>query len=154
MFTGLLPSEHGAHFQRMGYRLAHATAAELLSRVGYRTELITRNPILDGSIAGLTRGFESNTAIFSSRHGLNPLSLMLTLSKPRFRRQILSSGFFSAAQRNSRAFVGRFARATVPADRETLAYVLARMEQHSRDKRPYFLFSNLFDVHAPYPPSE
>lgn len=154
MFTGLLPSEHGAHFQSMRYAGDHPTAAELLARAGYHTEVITRNSIFDGGIPGITRGFQTNTIALSSRHGLNPLSLMLALSKPRFRRQIMSSGFFSSAQRSNRQFVSRFARATVPADREALAHLLARMERLRHQGTPFFLFCNLYDVHAPYPPVE
>jgi len=154
MFTGLLPSQHRAHFQTMQYAASQPTAAELLARAGYRTEVITRNSIFDGAVPGVTRGFHRNATILSPRRGLNPLSVMLALSKPRFRRQILSSGFFSAGQRMSREFVGRFARATVPADREALAHLLARMEQLDRQRAPFFLFCNLYDVHVPYAPVE
>jgi len=154
MFTGLLPSQHGAHFQSMQYSRGRPTIAEVLTRAGYRTEVVTRNSIFDGQIAGITRGFQRNTTVLASGHGLNPLSLMLAFSKPRFRRQIMSSGFFNAAQRANRAFVGRFARATVPADRQALAHVLARMERLRRRREPFFLFCNLYDVHAPYAPVE
>jgi len=154
IFTGLLPSEHGAHFQTMQYANAAPTIAELLADAGYHTEVITRNSIFDGGIPGITRGFRRATTVLSSRSGVNPLSVMLALSKPRFRRQIMSSGFFSAAQRANREFVTRFARATVPADRDALAVVLQRMEVFRRERRPYFLFCNLYDVHAPYPPAE
>ncbi len=154
MFTGLLPSEHGAHFQTMGYAGRQPTAAEILSSAGYHTEIVTRNPVFDGSMPGITRGFRANTAPFASRSGLNPLSLMLAMSKPRFRRQILTSGFFHPLQRKSRAFVRSFARATVPADREALDYLLGAMQRRRAEKIPFFFFCNLFDVHAPYPPTE
>jgi hypothetical protein len=85
--------------------------------------------------------------------GLNPLSLMLALSKPRFRRQIRTTGFFHPLQRANRRFVADFAHATLPADEHALAYVLARMEAGRARGVPYFVFCNLYDVHAPYPPS-
>ena len=129
------------------------TVAEILSAAGYHTEVITRNSIFDGSIPGITRGFRENTRVFSSCSGLNPLSLMLAMSKPRFRRQILSTGFFHPRQRESRAFVTAFARATVPADREALAHVLAVITRCHAQRQPYFVFCNLYDVHAPYPPA-
>ena len=153
MFTGALPSEHGAHFQSMGYAGAAPTAAEILSAAGYHTEVVTRNSIFDGSLPGITRGFRRNTRVFAARSGLNPLSVMLAMSKPRFRRQILTSGFFHARQRESRAFVTAFARATVPADREALAHVLEVMTRCRAQRTPYFVFCNLYDVHAPYPPA-
>lgn len=150
MFTGLLPSEHQAHFQNMQYAGKQATIAELLSRAGYYTELVTRNSIFDGSIPGINRGFQKNTRVAASRSGLNPLSLLLALSKPRFRRQIRRSGFFNAAQRINRDFVGEFAQATIPADVQALKHVANTMRTC---KQPYFIFANLYDVHAPYAPS-
>ncbi len=153
MFTGLLPSEHGAHFQTMAYRGQTRTIAEILSDRGYHTEVATRNSVFDGSLPGVTRGFRVNTRVLSPLHGLNPLALALALSKPRFRRQIMSSGFFSALQRKNRDFVTEFARSTVPADDRLLNYALAAMEGWRRAGTRYFLFCNLYDVHAPYPPS-
>lgn len=154
IFTGLLPSEHNAHFQTMAYGGIQPTAAELLRSAGYKTEILTRNSIFDGSIPGVTRGFERNSVIVSDLRGLNPLSVFLAISKPRFRRQILTTGFFHPKQRASRRFVTRFARATVPADRQLLDAALERMSLYRAKSTPYFLVCNLYDVHAPYPPSE
>jgi len=52
MFTGLLPSEHGAHFQTMAYQRPQPTLAELAARAGRHTEVITRNSILGGTHIG------------------------------------------------------------------------------------------------------
>jgi arylsulfatase A-like enzyme len=155
MFTGLLPSEHGANFQHMAYTGSAPTIAELLTAAGRDTELMTRNPVLDGSVPGTTRGFRRHSIVLSPHsEGLNLLSLMLAVSKPRFRRQIRSSGFFHAGQRESREFVRRFARTTVPADGELLERLLARMRESRDAKRPFFYVANLYDVHAPYPPRD
>lgn len=154
MFTGLLPSEHGAHFHSMAYTGQAPTIAELLAAEGFRTEIVTRNSIFDGSMPGVTRGFQANTLVLSPRSsGLNPLSVVLALSKPRFKRQILTTGFFHARQRQSLRFLTTFARAMVPADREALARVLTRMAECRQRQQPYFVFCNLYDVHAPYSPS-
>lgn len=154
MFTGLLPSEHGAHFQTMAYTGGAPTIAEILSAEGFHTEIVTRNSIFDGSLPGVTRGFEQNTLVLSQRSsGLNPLSLILAASKPRFRRQILTSGFFHPRQQESLRFLTTFARATVPADADALAHVRNRMATWRTRQRPFFLFCNLYDVHAPYPPA-
>src|SRR5215813_2365467 len=100
MFTGLLPSQHGAHFQTMAYVGHSPTIAELLAAEGFYTEVLTRNSIFDGTLPGVTRGFQKNTLVLSERSsGLNPLSFLLALSKPRFKRQILTSGFFHPRQR-------------------------------------------------------
>lgn len=154
MFTGLLPSAHGAHFQTMAYTAAAPTIAEILSAEGFHTEVVTRNSIFDGSLPGVTRGFQENTLVLSQRSsGINPLSLILAASKPRFRRQILTSGFFHPRQQESLRFLTTFARATVPADAEALAHVRDRMATHRTRQQPFFVFCNLYDVHAPYPPS-
>ena len=153
LFTGQQPAEHAAHFQSMAYQRSSPTVAESLSRRGYTTEVVTRNSIFDGSIPGITRGFQRNTCLPSTRPRLDPLVLFLSLTKPRFRRQIFRSGFFSPRQRQSRAFVGIFARAMLPADERTLSYALDRMVEGRRTQRPYFLFLNLYDVHAPYAPA-
>ena len=152
MFTGLLPSEHGAHFQTMGYAGAAPTIAEILSGIGFDTEVVTRNSIFDGTMPGILRGFRKRTPVFSDRSPWSPLSLMLAASKPRFRRQIRTTGFFHPGQRTNRQFVKEFARSVLPADHLALDYVLERMKEHRRRGQAFFLFSNLYDVHAPYPP--
>jgi membrane-anchored protein YejM (alkaline phosphatase superfamily) len=153
MFTGLLPSEHGAHFQTMGYTRAAPTIAELLARAGYETEIVTRNFIFDGTIAGITRGFHRNIRPLSTTTPINPFALFLAIAKPRFRRHIRETGFFHPFQKNNRRFLATFARSLLPADRRALEYVADFMLRKRREGRPYFLFCNLYDVHAPYPPT-
>ena len=153
MFTGLLPSQHGAHFQSMGYTRPAPTIAELLAAAGHHTEVVTRNCIFDGSLPGITRGFQHNTCVLSDHRPWHPMPLLLAMSKPRFRRQIRTSGFFHPLQRQSRRFASTFARSVLPADRPALHYALERMAELRRRGRPYFFFCNLFDVHAPYPPA-
>ncbi len=154
MFTGLLPSSHGAHFQTMGYGGSAPTIAEILRSERFHTEVITRNSVFDGTLPGVTRGFQHNTLALAEVSGLNLMSAILAVSKPRFRRQINTSGFFHPLQRESREFLRTFARATVPADRLALREVLSRVRGLRRKRTPFFLFANLYDVHAPYPPTE
>lgn len=154
MFTGLLPSEHRAHFQTMAYAGRAPTLAELLSAAGYHTEIVTRNSIFDGTIPGITRGFAANTHLLAgASRRIDPLSLFVTLAKPRVRRLIRTSGFFGSLQRNNRSFVTTLARMGIPADRLVLDHTLERMAHHRRRRQPYFFFLNLYDVHAPYCPS-
>jgi arylsulfatase A-like enzyme len=154
MFTGLLPSQHRAHFQHLGYEEPAPTLAERLARAGYHTEVVTRNSVLDGTLPGATRGFAQHVRHLSPRgNASNPMGLFLALSKPRFRRQIRESGFFHALQRDNRAFAMTFARATLPADGLSLGYLLERMDELRKADRRWLLFCNLYDVHAPYAPS-
>lgn len=154
MFTGLLPSQHGAHFHTMAYTNTAPTLAELLSAAGIDTEVVTRNFVFDGTIPGVVRGFRRHTQLLSPTGSLNPFALLLAFAKPRFRRHIRSTGFFHPLHRDNRAFLSTFARAMMPADRLSLDYALERMTSHRRAGTKYFLFANLYDVHAPYPPTE
>jgi hypothetical protein len=154
MFTGLLPSEHGAHFQSMAYRAPAPTIAELLAAAGYHTEIITRNSLFDGTVPGATRGFRVNTRVLADLGwGASPFALMLALFKPRVRRLIETSGFFSLLQKQRRDFLVTLARLGLPADPPLIERALEAMTRHRRSGTPYFLFLNLYDVHAPYCPS-
>jgi len=153
MFTGLLPSEHGGHFQRLAYQGARPTLAELLARGGYHTEVVTRNSLFDGTLPGVTRGFAANTQVLADVERARGLGLLVALSKPRIRRLLRDSGFFHAMQRQNRSFIATLARMIVPADQRALETALARMETRRRARQPYFLFLNLYDVHAPYAPT-
>ena len=155
LFTGRLPSEHGAHFQSMAYTGAAPTLAEILAERGYATEAITRNSIFDGTLPGVLRGFQRLTRPLAPLDtGSLPFLLLLALAKPRVRRLIRDSGFFHAAQKESREFLTTLARMGLPADRLALGCALERMAEQRRQGRPYFLFLNLYDVHAPYCPTE
>ena len=153
MFTGLLPSDHGAHFRTMAYRGSAPTVAEILGRRGYTTELVTRNSIFDGSLPGVTRGFQVATRpLATMRSALHPLAMLLTLNKPRVRRLIRESGFFNTFQRENRESLNTLARMIIPADRLALDHTLERLVEHRHRRTRHFTFVNLYDVHAPYPP--
>jgi arylsulfatase A-like enzyme len=155
MFTGLLPSEHGAHFQTMAYAGSRPTIAELARAEGYETEVATRNSLFDGSVPGATRGFDTITQL------LRPLPLrgrlfhfLLALARPRVRRMLRESGFFTRFQRSRRDFVETVARMGLPNDRAVLEHAATRLREADRRGRPCFLFLNCYDVHAPYCPNE
>jgi len=154
MFTGLLPSEHGAHFQTMAYSDRAPTLAEILAAAGCQTEVVTRNSLFDGTIPGATRGFLANTRCLAPASGrIDALPLVVAFAKPRVRRLIRRSGFFGTLQRENRNFVRTLARMGIPADRLVLDHALQRMADQRRRGQRYFLFLNLYDVHAPYSPS-
>jgi len=154
MFTGLLPSEHGAHFQSMAYRNSNPTVAQILREQGMHTEVISRNPIFDGSVPGITRGFGFNSRIYADVSPWDPAALLLVFTKPRLRQQIRDTGFFSPQQQvDTLQFLHQFATSMFPADAQALECVLSRMQECRHRGKNYFVFSNLFDVHAPYCPS-
>lgn len=152
IFTGLLPSEHAAHFQTMEYSRPAPTIAELLGTLGYQTEIVTRNFIFDGMIPGAIRGFQHSTAPLAEHSRVHPFALLMAIAKPRFRRHVQRTGFFHPFHRSNREFLRRFAATLVPADDLALGYLLNRMGDLRSARRPYFLFCNLYDVHAPYAP--
>lgn len=153
MFTGLLPSEHGAHFQSMALRHSLPTVAELLTANGYHTELVTRNFVFDGTIPGAVRGFQHRSRPLAPASRLHPVAAFLALAKPRVRRHIQRTGFFHPLHPDQRGFVRTFARSLMPADGLALTRVLQVMAEQRRARRPYFIFCNLYDVHAPYAPA-
>jgi arylsulfatase A-like enzyme len=137
----------------MAYRARSPTAAELFTDAGHHTEVLTRNSLFDGTIPGATRGFAYLTRVLAELKGLpDPLSLLLAVSKPRVRRLSESSGFFHTLQRDDGRFLMTLARMIVPADAPLLERTLDVMANQRRAGRPYFLFVNCYDVHAPYAP--
>lgn len=155
MFTGLLPSAHGAHFQHMGYAGTAPTIAEILAAAGYHTEVVTRNFMFDGTMPGVTRGFQVNTQLLSDLRPWHPFHWILALTKPRSRRLVRTTGFFHPRHRESREFLARYSRALLPADELSLGHLASRMRElrRRRSPTPFFLFCNLYDVHWPYPPA-
>ena len=153
MFTGLLPSEHGAHFQTMAYECSAPTIAEtarrggLLHGVGDAELRLRRHDHRgDARLPGASRPLAKLSRT-------NLVGLFLALAKPRVRRHIRRTGFFHPRHTDQRAFVRTFARSLMPADELALARVLEVMAAQQRARRPYFICCNLYDVHAPYPPA-
>ncbi|MCW5889094.1 MAG: sulfatase-like hydrolase/transferase [bacterium] len=154
MFTGALPSQHGAHFRAMAYWASGPTMAELLAAEGYRTTLATRNSVFDGTLPGVTRGFTHVLRPLGELTGsARPLATMLALAKPRVRRLVRESGFFHALQKENREFLVTLARLAVPADHLVLEHAAGRLTSGRGPRRPEFLCLNLYDMHAPYPPT-
>lgn len=153
MFTGLLPSEHGAHFQNMAYGHASPTIAEVLGQAGYRTKMITRNFVFDGAIPGINRGFQEITRPIAEVDG-SAFAVFLALAKPRIARHLRETGFFRSPVARTSRFVRDFARSLLPADRLALEEVKSSLVEYRRRGDPYFIFCNLYDVHAPYAPAD
>jgi arylsulfatase A-like enzyme len=154
MFTGLMPSDHGAHFQTMAYRGPGPTLAERLSARGYATELATRNFVFDGTIPGINRGFARRSRIVRERRGWDLTPWVLAATKPRFRRHVRNTGFFHPEHQSNGEFLGEFARTLLPADDRLLEYAVERICENRSVGARSFLFVNLYDVHAPYPPRD
>lgn len=149
LFTGLLPSAHGAHAVpceiasgdagrydvSTDYPLENRadTLAELLSRAGYRTGGVAGNGAYLAGWTGLTQGFQYYVG--PGRFGYYPLSL------------VLLNAFPALAHAVSERFGERLDRF----DAEQITSVAMRWLA-ARRRSSSFLFINYFDAHAPYAP--
>jgi arylsulfatase A-like enzyme len=147
LFTGLLPSQHGAHSVAWGmpgaesafhgqqrYEIPLAagreTLAESLGKRGYRTGGIVANATLLGEWTGLGRGFEYYHALPARGFRYVPAFASFTYrAAPQ-----LYDGLFRLSP-----------RADEVVEQAILWLGLER-------DRPFFLFLNLFDAHDPYDP--
>lgn len=122
LFTGKLPGMHGAHQEHMQLSESEDTLAELLAAGGYHTAAIVNNPFLSPRL-GFAQGFNDfneNWAHMLRRHGF-----MLVTALGRLRPGAADQGARSTVDA-ARTFIGR--------NRE----------------RPFFLFLNFMEAHAPY----
>jgi arylsulfatase A-like enzyme len=137
MFTGQLPSEHGAHHVPLAakdgdFRLAAGTEtlASRLADKGYRTGAVVANTGYLGPWTGLAQGFHEYKSRPLRQYGYVPayLSVLHRVSKIDADALLLKSA--------DARFVTNQAMAWIEEHRE----------------RPFFLFVNYFDAHDPYRP--
>ena len=123
LLTGLLPREHGAHHENHRLAAQSPTLPELLAAHGYETVGFSANPwISDGT--GLSRGFERFEGIWSD-YVIRELLLFWRI----------------------------WWRLTAPHLDKGGAVALERIRHWHRSRnpeRPFFLFVNLLEAHAPY----
>ena len=123
LFTGLLVSRHGAHHEHLALDPRHPTLAELLSQHGYETANFTGNAWI-GPGTGMTRGFQLSHESWRSYQ----VDLML-----------LATRVYYALMVPDRDKGGT----------ETVAEIRRWLSQRDTE-RPYFLFVNFIEPHAPY----
>jgi arylsulfatase A-like enzyme len=123
LFTGLLPSGHGAHYEHLALPPEVPVLAELLAARGYRTAGFSANPLVAPG-TGMARGFE---------HFEEPWRTY-TLREALLGWRIWNR--FAAPDRDK-------------GGAEVVAAARAWLE--GRDAaRPYLVFVNLMEAHAPY----
>lgn len=149
MFTGLLPSEHGVSSPLVGLRDEAPTLAGALAAAGWNTAGVTSNYVVRRQ-SGFGRGFHYYDDTLVVPAGLSPAIAWLAAG----------SGVGTVAGRvpvfvrfGMTKVVGAVLRkkVNIHADmtHERAALALDALEAASR---PYFLFVNYMDVHAPYDP--
>ena len=122
LFTGRLPSRHGATSDNLWVDSSVPLLAEELGALGYRTLALSANPWVSPA-TGLTRGFEHAEGAGGSVMVESRLILYRILGEP----------LFGHGDKGARRIVER-TRDLLSAD----------------DPRPIFLFVNLTEAHAPY----
>jgi arylsulfatase A-like enzyme len=123
LFTGLLPSRHGAHNEHLALDGRHPTLAELLASRGYETANVTANAWI-GPGTGMSRGFQQNHESWRSYH----VDFML-LAK--------------------RVYFALLAPDRDKGGADSVAGIRRWLSERDA-RRPYFLFVNVFEAHAPY----
>ena len=141
MFTGLLPSEHGAYHTHRKLDGAKVTVAELLRDAGYQTYLFAANPHLQEA-QGFQQGFDVHEHPWSDPFHAKALAIVRGKIDPEDR----SSGLPTRLQSSK---VKEWAiKASGELAQEAL---LAWLERRDRN-RPYFAFLNYMEAHTPYIP--
>jgi len=139
LFTGRLPSEHGAHFSltgsvRVGFGIGESlpTLAGELRHGGYATLAGYANHWLR-SVQGMGRGFD--------RYLRAPDKDELPFIGETLRQRFLPGLLWEAAKGCARA-------------EDVNATVLSMVEPWSEGPNPLFVFANYVDAHGPYAPPE
>lgn len=138
LFSGLYLSEHQLNDAEHQLHPDIILLAEALSAVGYHTAAISNNPYI-GRFTELARGFDTVVAD-------NQLS---TVSE---RRRLVDRAVNLASRKT---FVGDFVepKGHIRRGQRTIDRALGWLaEQESTERRPFFLFLNLMEVHVPYAP--
>ena len=124
LFTGLYPSSHGAYSLFSVLGEEVPTLAEILSKNGYYTLSLFDNPLL-GKISGLDRGFDVALGVENE----HKVSLTLIRTYKKFLKK-------------------------KPLTEDIIRLTHKWIDYCAEHNLPYFVFMNLFDVHAPYIPKE
>jgi arylsulfatase A-like enzyme len=131
LFTGLHPYQHGATDERLDAK--HPTLAEAFAGAGYRTAGFTANTIMTQRRTGLDRGFHRYEDLF---HSLDDAAARTTYGRRIFRLRERWQGFDWPGRKQAPAVTRSFLRWL-----------------DAGSDRPFFVFLNYFDVHAPYKPA-
>lgn len=123
LFTGLMPHAHGATFEHMFLDERSPTLAGVLAEHGYETAGFSANPYVTGA-SGMSRGFTSFADFWR---------------EPVLRRSVMALQLAAIVRRET-------------PDKGGAAVVAAAVRWlRTRDaSRPYLMFVNLMEAHAPY----
>ncbi len=136
MFTGLFPSEHGANWGHTWVAEEFTTVTQLLAEAGYQTMALTNN-LWIGPSTNLSRGFDGY---------IQPLLLHNVRSNGL--AKLLLEALYPGGH------VGKWLGVATAQD-DGAKYTNQLLERFLRQRdrhRPFFLFVNYMEAHAPYVP--
>ncbi|MEM7583438.1 MAG: sulfatase [Acidobacteriota bacterium] len=151
MFTGLLPSEHGADNQRTRLADRHQTLAEILAESGYSTFLWSANPHISEQ-GGFHQGFDARLHPWSPgylerstqivRDKLSPSDTSNELPRRYAKNNVRKWDVKASGSLAGEALLAWLAERSPAADSSDLPAT------------PYFAFLNYMEAHRPRIPSE
>ncbi len=160
IFTGLYPTNHGAHLledtrnlgsnKEIYYHLPqqNLTMAEILKKNGYSTYGVVSNHAYTHSTTGIAQGFDYYDDRYNKGFGKNAFAEEMSFLFGGSRIMKASShvsGFFECrVQYGTKQY--RLA--------EDINKAVIRVLQNRSEEQPFFLFVNYNDAHAPYAPIE
>ena len=142
MFTGLLPSEHGATNDHLFLDDSHATLAELLRGAGYQTYLFSANPHIS-EVENFHRGFEVHEHPWDEKYRDDAFRIVAGKITPDD-----ASSELAAKIRAGRPKGGWDIKASGELARRGAAEWLSRRDP----ARPFFVFLNYMEAHRPWIP--
>lgn len=146
MFTGLLPSEHGAHNGHEVLEDCHATIAELLRSAGYQTYLYSANPNVS-KFRNMVQGFEVAEHPWDDSRRTEATQLVLSKLDPNDRSTELPRRMAEGVQRG--AVLDWDIKATGVLQQKYLLQWLGKRDT----SKPYFAFLNYMEAHRPHIPT-
>ena len=147
MFTGLLPSEHGVMSALVPLPLEPDTLAEKLRESGWNTAGVSSNFVVRRS-SGFHRGFDYFDDTLTLPRGLGAATIWVTAGTGMGR--VLGRLPFFRHYGFSKLFTATFLNKDNVHAGQTNARALAALDLLEARERPYFLFLNYMDAHAPY----
>ncbi len=143
LFTGRLPSEHGANLPAMRLRDDVPTVAEVFHAGGYRTGLASCNAFLTSAF-GMTRGFED---VWDAPRSFSSLSTMLA---EEYLAPSMGPGPLRQRLRTAVDAGMRIVAATPRSDNGARAALQFASSFLVRPGAPPFLVLNFMEAHSPY----
>ncbi len=146
MFTGLLPTEHGADNIHCSLADGFTTVAELLSRSGYRTYLFAANPYISKDF-NFAQGFDRAEKPTDPKYFQDALRITRSKVHPQDRSHNLT-------RRIQAVLDGKNGAWPLKACGELAQRGLEEWLADSDSDRPFFAFLNYMEAHRPYIPAE